>query len=251
MIRAVPHSSLTYNLIYGNNLPYLIINKEITSMKFYNLALILMATVALSFASCKMKPRSAYRAKPSSQFEAAAKEWAQFYKDEFDIDVDFSDVAIPGNRPAGYSQMVLLFIPKGLTPQRVFDSWSFLKQKSPDDFGNIWSSREPDSSYAVWVSWQPVPDAYWMGTSVDSADPGSATGITLLERMVFESKYYDEKRFHPDCQTVTLCSGSRLYKPDSTKDLVPQISCSSDKVVVGMRKVRQSDSLAGIRNVYR
>lgn len=55
-------------------------------------------------------------AKPT--VEDVLADWTNFYKEVFDLDMDFSGVKIPEHRP-GFDR--LLVVAKGMTPQRLFD----------------------------------------------------------------------------------------------------------------------------------
>jgi hypothetical protein len=137
-------------------------------------------------------------------------EWQKFYKTHFNWDVDFSQVIIP-LRPDG--KWRLLFIPKGMNLnlsfsicEKLFKSWKYTEDLNQSVTKNI---RNTDSHYAVWVRDEVETDQEFLGKSTRQADPDMKIGITLLERIIFEIKYFVETGNHLDIKGLTFCSGSR------------------------------------------
>lgn len=141
-------------------------------------------------------------------FTELREEWQKFYQSAFGIEVDLTGVVIP-ERPEGNYR--LLFIAKSLTPNKVFDAWNFPKWRYNDDLDRAvpTNKRTATESYAIWVLAGDEPDAEFLGKTTNQADPSMEIGMTLLERMIFESKYFLETGKHPDEKGVTFCSGSR------------------------------------------
>ena len=138
-------------------------------------------------------------------------EWQKFYKNHFGWDVDFSQVIIPAMPTNG--GWGLLFIPKGMTLnfsfkicEKLFKSSSYYDDLDKAISKNI---RNTSSHYAVWVRDEVEPDAETLGKSTRKADPDMKIGITLLERIIFEVKYFTETGNHLDVKGATFCSGSR------------------------------------------
>ena len=138
-------------------------------------------------------------------------EWQKFYKNHFGWDIDFSQVIIPVMPTNG--KWRLLFIPKGMTLnfafkicEKLFASWKYCDDLDKAISKNI---RNTSIHYAVWVRDEVEPDAETLGKSTRKADPDMKIGITLLERIIFEIKYFTETGNHLDVKGATFCSGSR------------------------------------------
>lgn len=175
-------------------------------------------------------------------FTELREEWQKFYQSAFGIEVDLAGVAIP-ERPEGNYR--LLFIAKGLTPNKVFDAWKFPKWRYNDDLDKAvpTNKRTATESYAIWVLAEVEPDAEFLGKSTNQADPSMEIGMTLLERMIFESKYFAETGKHLDVKGVTFCSGSR-----SSDGGVPSVCLITDgEVFVDWYDLGHSYSEHGVR----
>ncbi|MEI7810494.1 MAG: hypothetical protein WCI41_02975 [bacterium] len=146
----------------------------------------------------------------TDEFSSIREEWQNFYQIHFGWDVDFSQVLI-SPRPEGNWR--LLFIPKGMTMDFAFKVCEklFKSLKYSDDLDKQVSRniRNTETSYAVWVRDEAEPDTEFLGKSTKKADPEMKIGITLLERIIFEIKYFSETRKHLDIKGLTFCSGSR------------------------------------------
>ncbi len=138
-------------------------------------------------------------------------EWEEFYRDVVGFEVDLSDVVIPDD-PGGFSRV--LVIAKGLTIAQViaacrkhFKVWLYR-----DDLGEAVTEndRSPaNGSYAIRVRDRVEADEELKNLSAnDIKERGTAT-MTLLERLLFESKYFKETGKHLDINNWTLCAGSR------------------------------------------
>lgn len=135
-------------------------------------------------------------------------DWKKFYHSAFGMEVDFSGIPIPEKPEGNYR---LLFIAKGLSLNKVFDAWTFPKWRYDSNLDKKvpTNKRMPTESYAIWVLAGDEPDAEFLGKSTRVADPNMEIGMTLLERMIFESKYFEETGKHLDVKGITFCSGSR------------------------------------------
>lgn len=149
--------------------------------------------------------------KAKGTFAEVRLDWQKFYKANFGWSVDFSQVTIPQMPAEGNWR--LLFIPKGMTLnlafsacEKLFKSWKWYGDLDKVITKN---TRNPDQSYAVWVQSGTEPDEEFLGKSVKQADPDMKIGITLLERILFEAKYFTETGKHLDIKGITYCSGSR------------------------------------------
>ncbi len=90
------------------------------------------------------------------------------------------------------------------------------------------------------------PDQEFLGKSTKEADPEMKTGITLLERIIFEIKYFIETGNHLDIKGLTFCSGSR-YSDGG----VPGAIWYSDRFKVRWYDLAGSGSSCGVRSAVR
>lgn len=141
------------------------------------------------------------------------KEWQEFYLEYFGLSIDLSKVKIPRLRKS-YDRVII--IAKDLTcnqtleaMRKLFDAWT--SYDNDDLYKAISSnSRDSKSSYAIRVRNSVEPDEEFLGKSADEADPEGKIGVTLLERLILELKYFSETGEHLDTDGWTLCTGSRL-----------------------------------------
>lgn len=147
----------------------------------------------------------------TDEFFEVRTEWQNFYKEKFNWTVDFSSVIIPTMPTNG--KWRLLFIPKGMTMNLAFKiaSGLFTSWRYNDDLDAVVTKniRNTESHYVIWVRNEVEPDQEFLGKSTRQADPDMKIGITLLERIIFEIKYFTETGNHLDVKGITFCSGSR------------------------------------------
>lgn len=172
--------------------------------------------------------------------------WEQHYASQYKMNVDFSKLTIPQKPSAGVNGPYrLVVIAKGITVNAVYNSWTFPKWSYSKDLDKSVPihARVPRQSYAIWVHDGVEPDASSLGQSTAQADPGMTIGMTLLERMILESKYFEETGKHLDVKGVTFCSGSR-----HSDGGVPRVYQDTDgEVGVGWYGLGGSGSRSGIR----
>lgn len=139
------------------------------------------------------------------------KQWEALYREEFGETHDFSGVKIP-EKKEGFNR--LLVIAKGMTPNRVytacakkFPCWRYTEDL---DKGVPTNDRMSIEHYAIWVRDRVEADEELANLSADDLAKKQISGITLLERLLLELKYFRETCKHLDTQNVTLCSGSRF-----------------------------------------
>lgn len=138
--------------------------------------------------------------------------WQRLYLGEFGIEVDTANVRIP-ERPSYPAWLIL--IAQGITPNRVIAACRkhFTCSLHVEDFDaeiKGRNDREPTETYAIWVRATVAADEELKGLSADVLKGQKIAGITLLERLLLEIKYFLETGEHLDPKTVTLCSGSRF-----------------------------------------
>ncbi len=171
-------------------------------------------------------------------------DWESHYVSELGWDVDFSDVLV-SKKPEGNYR--LLVIAKGLTMNQVWNSWKFPKASSFKNLDEIIAinSRNADKGhYAIWVKNGLSPDTEFLGFNVAHVDPDMKIGITLLERMVFESKHYAETGRSLDRSGGTFCSGSRTIDGG-----IPSVGLGDNVVRVNSYTTSVKDESFGVRAV--
>ena len=140
------------------------------------------------------------------QYADVRGDWERFYKRHFDIDVDFSKVAIPPGEGR------ILIIARGMTANKVFlaceKSFRCWKYTGDLDAG-VSNTRAATEHYTIRVLDGAEPDAEFLGKSPSVADPDMKIGETLTERLIHGLKYYEETREHLDVIGISYCSGSR------------------------------------------
>lgn len=153
----------------------------------------------------------------------------KFYQDFFGLDLDFSQVRIPEKR-AGFGH--LLIIAQGLTPNRVFGvcqkhfkCWRYTEDLDEATKGR--NDREPTQHYAIWVRDRQEADEELKNLSANQLKDKNIPGITLLERGVYEPKYWSGTGEHLDLENVTLCPASRYSDGD-----VPIVYWRGDELYV-------------------
>ena len=176
------------------------------------------------------------------EYDEVREEWQKFYTDFLGWTVDLDDIIIP-ERPDGENWR-LIFIWKGLKLNLVFNKWNFPKWKYTDDLDKAVSQnvRTADDSYAVWIRDGMGPDQEFLGKSTREADPEMKIGITLLERMILEAKYFSETGENLDKKSLTFCSGSRY-----SVGAVPCVCFDGGRVRVYWNFLDNSDAACGVR----
>lgn len=141
---------------------------------------------------------------------SSIQEWQGFYKKYFGMSADFSTVSIPEHR-AGFDRLII--VAKGLTLNRVYNVCAehFSCWRYADDLDEAipTNDRTAIQPYAVWFRDCREADEELKNLSADQLAEKRIPGITLLERMLYELKRWDETGEHLDLENVTLCTGSR------------------------------------------
>lgn len=148
-------------------------------------------------------------------------EWKAFYQKYFRIDPDLSDISVPEYED-GFDR--ILVVAGGLTHQDVIE----VMQRHFEMIcvnvyvGNyydhqILSIRDNIRSYAVRVRDTGTSGEYKkMATCVEKIpamnDGLAINDMTLLERLIYELKFYDETGGHLDVEGFTVCCGSSFMK---------------------------------------
>ena len=162
---------------------------------------------------------------PVQEEVGIVEEWAAFYAKHFPQELanaggaeSLYAVTIPSVRK-GFTRLIVVL--KGLTLNGVyaacekhFPCWRYTDNL---DASVTTSDRGPTTTYAVWVREQVEADKKFANKSANDLVAEHHTGITLLERMLYELKVFDGNGGHLDLRNVTLCTGSR-YADGSVPD---------------------------------
>ncbi len=146
-------------------------------------------------------------------------DWANFYRDVFGEEADFSGLRVP-QRCEGFDRLII--IAKGMTPERVFQKmqefftcWKYTGDRSLDEVvfdadGVEKKLRHSDrETHAVWVRNRVEADQELNNQSANQLKERGIPGITLEARELYELKYFKETGRHLDIRNWTLCAGSR------------------------------------------
>jgi len=146
-------------------------------------------------------------------FEAVdpVKDWQNFYRDTFGVEVDFSELRLP-EKEEGFDRLII--VAQGMTPQRLYDKckelfrcWKWA-DKNLDKIVNSERTAE-NGAYAVWFRDLVEADEDLKNLSADDLKAKDTPGITLEERLLMELKYFQETGKHLDIHNITLCADSR------------------------------------------
>ena len=171
------------------------------------------------------------RGKTNSRIVAQyLKNWADFYCKFFGIVPDFSGLKLPEGK-LGFDRLIV--VAKGLTLNQVYDVCvkDFPCWRYADDLDKAISHNDRSSSnsaYAIWIRNRVEADEELKNLSADQLKEQGIPGITLLEHLLYELKYWDETRKHLDVQNWTLCAGSR-----GSDGTVPRVDWRDSKLRVG------------------
>lgn len=141
-------------------------------------------------------------------------EWKQFYAEYFgleDTEMLMLDAKIPDQK-ASFGQLIV--VRRGLTLnqvfsvcQRKFQCWRYTEDL---DVTITQNDRTPTTDYAIWIRDGRVEaDEELKNLSANQLAEKQISGITLLERLLWELFYFWKTKKHLDIKNVTLCSGSR------------------------------------------
>jgi hypothetical protein len=150
------------------------------------------------------------------EFAEVRVEWEKFYLDNFGITTDFSSVVIPPKPIEGYWR--LIFVAQGITMNSTLAVMRTLFQvgvytDDPDKDVTV-NTRTSVMGYATWVRKGVEPDKKYLNKSTHQVDPDGKIGITFLERMILEIRYFLETGSNLDVRGITLCTGSRYSDGD-------------------------------------
>lgn len=157
--------------------------------------------------------------------------WQKLYA-ELGIVVDLSGLQVPPSRD-GFPRLIV--VAAGLIIEQVlaactkkFPVWRWTN----DDLDKLTTSkRSSGATYAIWVRDRIEADEEYANKSYNDLQQMSIKGITLVERLLLELKYFSETGQHLDLQNVTLCTGSRYQ--DWRGQVVPLVRWSDGGLGIG------------------
>ena len=143
--------------------------------------------------------------------QSLIKDWQDFYKEVFGIEVDFSQLHIPKHQE-GFDRLIV--VAQGMTPRKLYDKCSemFPCWKGIDgDLDKVITSGRTakNGPYAVWVRDCQEADEELKNLSANKLKQMKIPAITFEERLLFELKFFKETGKHLDLENWTLCAGSR------------------------------------------
>lgn len=139
-------------------------------------------------------------------------DWKTLYKKCFGFDVDFTGLKIPEKKD-GFDRLII--VAKGVSPNRAYKACEklFPCYRYSDDLNGATegrNDREANQHYAIWVRDNAEAEKQNGNVSANTLKKRGGTYITLVERMLFEMKYFLETGEHMDTnETYTMCAGSR------------------------------------------
>lgn len=154
-------------------------------------------------------------------------QWKQFYAEHFgleDTETLMRDSQVPTAK-AGFGQLIV--VQEGLTLNQVyrvceskFKCWRYTEDLDASVTEN---DRTPTRDYAVWIRGGVEADQELANLSAEDLSKRKISGMTLLERLLYELFYFWKTKKHLDLENVTLCNGSR-----HSDGHVPRVDWGSD-----------------------
>jgi hypothetical protein len=136
-------------------------------------------------------------------------EWAQFYRDVFEITVDYRKVKVPEWR-SGFDRLIV--VAQGLTLKRIIEvarKYFSVDVALPSVYCSCRHARLPERTYAIWVRDHVDSDEKFTNVDPDGLWNRGVQSITVLEHLLFHLKYYRETgQFLDRNGRRTLCAGS-------------------------------------------
>lgn len=152
------------------------------------------------------------------------KKWQKFYKANFNLDCDFSNVAIPACPGDGWRLLIIADVSLEKIYARckeLFGAWRW----TSDNLDKIvtWNERDAkNGAYAIWVQNFVEADEKWKNHSANKIKELGIKTEILAERLIHELEFCTETKSHLDIKNVTLCAGSR-----SSDGRVPRVDWRS------------------------
>ncbi len=166
---------------------------------------------------------------PQKGTEQMLAEWAELYRED-GIELDITSIRIP-ERQKGFDRLIV--IAQNLKIQQAYENcakhfrcWKYTDSNL--DGAITKNDRDPvNGAYAIWVRDRVEADKELKNLSANDLERKQISGITLLERLQYEHKYYKETGKHLDIDDRTFCSGSR-----SDGGAVPSVDWDGGEMLV-------------------
>lgn len=190
----------------------------------------------------------------SQQDEATLTAWQDFYRRHFNEDHNFSALSLP-ETAAGFGTLIV--VAKGLTPLRAAKRcaelfgvhWYAYNMDRNEGHGPYGHSRIAHEDYALWLEdgvscIEETEEAFQLATIQHRHD-----GMTMLERLLLELKYFDETGEHPypsvSSENYLLCFGTwNENGSEGRRDYIAQMGwCSSENTTDPNKAFRFSPHL--------
>ena len=172
--------------------------------------------------------------------------WERFYGEELGLAVDVSRVTVPDN-PGGFDRVIV--VTQDVTIKMVLDAcrryfpvWTYT-----EDLDAVVAENERTTtggSYAIRVRDRVEADEELKGRSAALVAQQLLATMTLLERLIYELKYFKETKKHLDMSNVTLATGSR-----DRGGSVPGVRWGDDGLGVGWCLVQSANDNRRARQV--
>jgi len=138
--------------------------------------------------------------------ESEKEKWQEFYREYFDLTVDFSEIVVPPEKK-GFNRII--FIPKDLTLRDINRATRKYFEIFYYRLGTL-IERRVRKSYAIRIRDRVEADKELKNISAVDLKDKSIKTINLIERLVYELKYYTETGGRLDVNTDTLCAATCL-----------------------------------------
>jgi len=174
----------------------------------------------------------------NNNFKKQMFDWQKFYKEIFDLEVDFSQTVVPNNSKTDLN--FLQFMPQGLTYRQRHDKekemypkyWDY-NSDWPNNMDMEFEERKTDQNYAIWHSGSNEADEKYKNKPASWILKKKIKTMTRLEGGIFGLYRFWESETIIDRNTVSLWSGSRYsggYVPSSRwhSDCAKFHSCFDD-----------------------
>ncbi|MFH1308641.1 MAG: hypothetical protein ABIH51_01355 [Patescibacteria group bacterium] len=159
-------------------------------------------------------------------FSAMINDWKKFYKDIFNLQVDFSEEPIP---EADDVFFWLICIPENFSTEQVFSgvkqqfkTWKHTDESLDNVLDLSFGRDAKKESYIIRVKPNWEADEDLKNISANQIQTEDINTITLKECILLHRFIYWKHKKHLDIENVTLCSGSRYSVGD-----VPDVCWSS------------------------
>lgn len=151
--------------------------------------------------------------------------WKSFYRRNFGLQLNLSNLSIPEHLDE-YDRLIVvaegISYEKLITTMRGYFDVVFVNKYLPNYFdNNLTNARNNSKTYAIRIRDRIESGELEQGSAaIEKVVPGNKPGlplindITLMERLLYEMKYFEETGQHLDLETFTVCAGSH-FKRDS------------------------------------